>query len=81
MEKHQKNNRFFLIPKVTVFLLYKVSVECRFTNHAIRPKTDAIYTTSTGILRLSPNNRTAKVVSFGEREKVERDEKPRIMKI
>ena len=29
-------------------------IECRFTNHAVRPKTNAIYTTLTGILRLSP---------------------------
>ena len=28
--------------------------ERRFTNHAVRPKTDAIYTTPAGILRLSP---------------------------
>ena len=28
--------------------------ECRFTNHAVRPKTHAIYTTLMGILRLSP---------------------------
>ena len=38
--------------------------ERRFTNHAVRPKTDAIYTTPTGILRLSPHNRTAKVLLF-----------------
>ena len=28
--------------------------ERRFTNHAVRPKTVAIYTTPAGILRLSP---------------------------
>ena len=38
--------------------------ERRFTNHAVRPKTVAIYTTPAGILRLSPNNRTAKVLLF-----------------
>ena len=38
--------------------------ERRFTNHAVRPKTGAIYTTPVGILRLSPNNRTAKVLLF-----------------
>ena len=38
--------------------------ERRFTNHAVRPKTGAIYTTPQGILRLSPNNRTAKVLLF-----------------
>ena len=38
--------------------------ERRFTNHAVRPKTGAIYTTPVGILRLSPNNRTAKVRVF-----------------
>ena len=40
--------------------------ERRFTNHAVRPKTVAIYTTPVGILRLSPNNRTAKVLLFKE---------------
>ncbi len=38
--------------------------ERRFTNHAVWPKTNAIYTTSWGILRPSPNNRTAKVRFF-----------------
>lgn len=38
--------------------------ERRFTNHAVRPKTVAIYTTPAGILSLSPNNRTAKVLLF-----------------
>ena len=36
----------------------------RFTNHAVWPKAVAIYTTNRGILRPSPNNRTAKVLLF-----------------
>ena len=41
--------------------------ERRFTNHAVRPKTDAIYTTSRGDSKTLPNNRTAKVLLFAKK--------------